>query len=204
MLSKRLEIEMDNLKIQPKQWIRYKCMSLMMHLRKRFRNIESEITYPGTKATDDVVDYGCGPGFNTIPLARDVVSDGVVYALDNNPNTIKEVVRKAKKLNLENIQTITSDYPEKIGDESIDIVFLHNVLPYVNAKDNTLAEIRRVLKPAGRLSYMSKKITHIVGNLETGETAMTDEELTRYLENNYPFKLIKQNNGHLIFEKRMN
>ena len=186
---------------QQKQWLAYKIMTCVMNMRKRFRNIEGEITFPGTKVSDTVLDYGCGPGFNTIPLARDVVRNGTVYALDNNPNAIKDIARKAQELNLKNIKTIVSEYPEGIGDESVDIVFLHNVLPYVKDKENTLAEIDRILKSEGRLSYISKRISHIVGSHETGEITMTDEKLTRYLETNYEFRLIKKENGQLIFEK---
>ena len=183
-------------------WIAYKTMTFVMNTRKRSRNIESEITFPGTRSSDIVVDYGCGPGFNTIPLARDIVKDGKVYALDNNPNAINDIVKKANALNLKNIETIASGYPEGISEESIDIVFLHNVLPYVRDKESVLAGIHRILKPQGRLSYMSKKIAHFVGNRETGETAMTDEELTRHLETNYRYKLIKKEKEHLVFEKQ--
>jgi hypothetical protein len=44
-------------------------------------------------------------------------------------------------------------------------------------------------------------MSHIMGSRETGEIAMTDEELTRHLVNNYRFRLIKRENGHLVFEK---
>jgi len=186
---------------QRRQWLAYNIMKFVMNMRKRFRNIDSEITFVGTKVSDTVLDYGCGPGFNTIPLARDVVRNGEVYALDNNPNAIKDIQRKAQDLNLKNIKTIVSEYPQGIGDESVDIVFLHNVLPYVKDKANTLAEIDRILKPEGRLSYISKKMSHLMGSRETGEIAMTDDELSMYLKTNYEFKLIKAENGHLVFEK---
>ena len=195
---------MINTNSQLMPWIAYKMMTFVMHIRKRFRNIESEITFPGTRSSDTVVDYGCGPGFNTIPLARDIVKNGKVYALDNNPNAINDIVRKANALNLKNIETIASGYPKGISEESIDIVFLHNVLPYIKDKESVLAGIHRILKPQGKLSYMSRKIAHAVGKRETGETAMTDEELTKYLETNYSYQLIKKDGGHLVFEKQEN
>ena len=40
-----------------------------------------------------VVDFGCGHGHYTIPVARVVQAEGRVYALDND----EEVIRKIKK-----------------------------------------------------------------------------------------------------------
>jgi ubiquinone/menaquinone biosynthesis C-methylase UbiE len=186
---------------QRKQRIAYTIMKGVMNVRKRFRNIDSEVNLAEPQDTDIVVDYGCGPGFNTIHLAKDLVRNGQVYALDNNPNAIKDIAQKSEELNLKNIKTIVAEFPEGVEDESVDIVFLHNVFPYIQDKETTLSEIYRILKPEGRLSYMSRRMSHIMGRRETGEIAMTDAELTRHLETSYNFELIQRANGHLIFEK---
>jgi hypothetical protein len=54
--------------------------------------------------------------------------------LDNNPNAIVDIKQRAQELCVENIETIVSEYPEGIDDESVDIVCLHNALPYVKDK----------------------------------------------------------------------
>jgi len=193
---------MSDTEQKPMPWIAYKIMTFVMTIRKKFRNIELEITFPGTKSSDIVIDYGCGPGFNTIPLAIDIVPNGKVYALDNSQDAINDIIKKAKKLYIENIETIASSYPKGISDGSIDVVYLHNVLPYIKDKEGVLTEIYRVLKPKGKLSYMSRKISHSAGKRETGEIAMTDEELTNHLAINNRYKLVQQENGHLVFEKQ--
>jgi ubiquinone/menaquinone biosynthesis C-methylase UbiE len=97
---------------------------------------------------------------------------------------------------LENIGTLLSDCNTKLEDKSIDIVYLHNTLPLVRDKENVLSEIHRVLKIGGRLSYMSRAISR-----SYGEDTIDAEKFKKLLVSNNKYKLSKEKNGHLIFEK---
>ena len=93
--------------------------------------------------------------------------------------------------------TILSDSNDiKLDDEIIDIVYLHNTLPLVRDKEKVLNEIYRVLKNGGKLSYMSHTISR-----SYGENAIDNEKLKSILLYNNKYELIKERNGHLIFEK---
>ncbi|MEA2038996.1 MAG: methyltransferase domain-containing protein, partial [Thermodesulfobacteriota bacterium] len=78
----------------------------------------------------------------------------------------------------------------------IDIVYLHNTLPLVKDKQRALDEITRVLKVGGKLSYMSRTFSRVVG-----KGSMNGERLKNNLEADNKFKLVREKNGHLIFEK---
>ena len=45
----------------------------------------------GLKPGQKVLEVGCGPGFFTIPAAKIVGAEGVVYALDVNPFAVEAV-----------------------------------------------------------------------------------------------------------------
>ncbi len=126
--------------------IMFKIMTTIMSVFKIFRNIEKEITFSELKIKDIVLDFGCGFGFNTIPAAKIVGSTGKIFALDINNNAIKIVRNKIVKYNLKNIETILSDCDTGLGDNTIDIVFLHNTFPMVENKKYVLKEIHRILK----------------------------------------------------------
>lgn len=183
-------------KQKPMPIIAFKIITLIMSIRKMFRNINEEVSLAGIKPGDYILDFGCGLGFNTLPAAYKVGNTGKAFALDINPRAIEIVKEKAKKYKLTNIKTILSDYDTKLKHKSIDIVYLHNTLPMVKNKKAVLNEIHRVLKINGRLSYMSRTFSRLAG-----KDTMTDQELKEHLEAENKFKLIKTKNSHFIFKK---
>ncbi len=178
--------------------ITFKIMTAIMSVRKLFRNIADEIKYVGIEPGYHILDFGCGPGFNTIPAAKIIGSNGTIYALDLHKQAADIIKKKAEKHKLKNIETIISDCETGLDDNTIDVVYLHNTLPLIKNKENVLDEIHRILKPDGKLSYMSRSISRI-----KGDDSMNDKQLTQYLEAENRFKLIKNKNNHLIFVKIM-
>lgn len=187
---------------EPSPWIGYQIMKFIMTVLKMTRNLSGEIILADPKPTDTVVDFGCGPGFNTIPLARDVVTQGKVYALDNSPDAIRDIHNLAIKNGIANIETIEGCYPEMINDASVDVVYLHNVLPFIKHRDDALSEIYRILKPGGRLSYISKRISRRVGRRSTGVRPYSNRRLREILEADGKYVLRNRERNHMVFEKQ--
>jgi ubiquinone/menaquinone biosynthesis C-methylase UbiE len=99
-----------------------------------------------------VVDYGCGPGRYTIPIAKVVGPKGKVFAIDVCLPAIKYVKKLAARDNLENIETILPEtYNTGIQDSSIDLVLLLDTLHLIKDHHVLLGEIHRILKPDGIL-----------------------------------------------------
>lgn len=99
-----------------------------------------------------VVDYGCGPGSFTIPVAELIGGKGRVFAVDIHPLAIESVRKKARERALENIETILVEgYDTGIGDSSIDRVLLIDTFAQIEDREALLREIHRVLKGEGLL-----------------------------------------------------
>ncbi len=179
---------------KPMSWLAFQVMSLMMTIRKRFRNIGEEINLAGIKKGLYVLDFGCGLGFNTIPAAKAVGKEGRVFALDISEQAISITTKKIRKHKLDNVELIQSDCDTGLKDRSIDLVYLHNTLPIVKEKQKVLDEITRVLKTGGRLSYMSR-----VGSRIYGQDIISDSKLKDMLSAD--FTLVTEKQGHLVFEK---
>ena len=98
------------------------------------------------------LDYGCGPGWFTLPAARIVGKEGKVYALDCIPRHLKIVDKKAREKGLSNIETILSDKKTGLPDECIDTIWMCDTLHEIRQKRVLLEELHRVLKAGGTLA----------------------------------------------------
>ncbi len=103
----------------------------------------------------DAVEFGCGYGTFTIPAAWMI--NGLIYALDIEPDMISVTENEAKKHGLSNVRAILRDFiadGSGLPDESVDYVMLFNIL-HLEKPMVLLKEAKRILKAGGILS-----ITH--------------------------------------------
>ncbi|MDO8460504.1 MAG: class I SAM-dependent methyltransferase [Nanoarchaeota archaeon] len=106
------------------------------------------------KEVRDIVDFGCGYGTFTIPAARMV--SGKVYAIDIEPEMVKETERKVRENRLSNVETILRYFVSDgsgLKDESVDYVMLFNIL-HVDKPEKLLREAYRILQVGGRLGII--------------------------------------------------
>ena len=101
-----------------------------------------------------VADLGAGSGFYSI-LASHMVPAGKVYAVEVVPDFIKTIQNKIKEQHIKNIDCILGDV-EKIGgtkikDGIVDRVIASNILFQAEDKSKFLDEMKRILKPGGRV-----------------------------------------------------
>jgi ubiquinone/menaquinone biosynthesis C-methylase UbiE len=99
-------------------------------------------------------DFGCGPGFFTIPLAERL-NKGLVYAIDIQKEPLSVLKSTALFKELDNIQIIHSDLEKpngsKIDDNFLDLVLLINILFKTENKFAIIKEAKRVLNKEGKL-----------------------------------------------------
>jgi ubiquinone/menaquinone biosynthesis C-methylase UbiE len=98
-----------------------------------------------------VVDYGCGPGLLGIELARRVGPSGHVHGVDLNAAFLQRAEKNAAAAGLASRMTFHHIVADRVPlpEASVDRVICKNVLEYVDDVVATLADFRRVLKPAG-------------------------------------------------------
>ncbi len=102
----------------------------------------------------NVADIGSGSGAYAI-AASEIIGDGVLYAVDVQKEMLSILDSEAKKLRLNNIRTIWGDVEReagtKIADSVIDACILSNVLFQIDNKDACIVEVKRILKPGGKV-----------------------------------------------------
>jgi SAM-dependent methyltransferase len=105
------------------------------------------------KPDDTVVDFGCGPGYFLIPLAK--VARRAI-GVDVSPRMLQKASTKAKKKGVR-IELLQSDGTGlKLEDNSVDLIFLNHVFHEVDDKPKVLGEFHRILKPSGRLAIVER------------------------------------------------
>jgi len=130
----------------------FKTLCLMYKFRDFFLPRKNVLKEVHIKPGFYILDYGCGPGSYSMLAAQLVGDSGKVYALDVHPLAIQRVGSAASRKGLTNIETIQSDCATGLEDESIDVVFLHDILHHLSEPDAVLGELHRVLKPGRILS----------------------------------------------------
>jgi len=102
---------------------------------------------------ESVLDVGCGTGTLAIAAKRHVGPTGSVYAIDASPEMIARASRKARKAGIEvlfkSALAEALPFPDAYFDAVLTTLMLHH-LPR-KARQQCAREIRRVLKPRGRV-----------------------------------------------------
>ena len=106
----------------------------------------------GVRSGHVVVDLGCGPGYLTRAIAREVGDGGHVHGVELNVEFVERARANAAEAGVDGSTTIHHVVDDRIpiGDGAVDRVLAKNVLEYVRDLAYTLGEMRRVLCSGGR------------------------------------------------------
>jgi SAM-dependent methyltransferase len=96
-----------------------------------------------------VVDLGCGPGSITLGLA----AESRVTGVDRDAGQIAMARDSARRTGRSTVDfVVASAYALPFDDGCVDVAFSHALFEHLAAPLEALAELRRVLKPGGRLA----------------------------------------------------
>ena len=167
--------------------------------RRKMQPPDKIISRSGIKKGMKILEVGCGSGAFTTFVARAVGDKGEVFALDIQPEMLKQIENKLKlpeNRDIKNIQLIEGDALNiPLEDNSFDLVYTITVFQEIPDKNKALKEMKRVLKPKGILAiteflpdpdYPLKSTTVKIG---TSEGFILDEVEGNFW--NYTVRFIK-------------
>lgn len=106
------------------------------------------------KSGSAVLDVGCGAGLDLLVAARNVGPAGRVCGIDLTEEMLvkaRENVRQSGCDNIEMVRVETEEIPYR--EKTFDVVISNGVINLSPHKLQLFKEIRRVLKPGGRLQF---------------------------------------------------
>ena len=118
-----------------------------------------------------VADFGTGTGFYALAAARMVLPEGKVYAVEVQKDLLERLKKEAVESGFHNISVVWGDI-EKLGgshlkDFSVDAVFVSNVLFQAEDRSGLAKEVKRILKPDGKVLLIDWSEGGILGGPST-------------------------------------
>jgi ubiquinone/menaquinone biosynthesis C-methylase UbiE len=106
----------------------------------------------GAKPGMSVADIGAGTGLFTMLFANAVKPNGSVVAVDISPAFVEYIQDTAKKRRMRNVTAVVGNGTDVgLPDASVDLAYLSDVYHHFERPAETLASIRKALKPGGRM-----------------------------------------------------
>lgn len=101
------------------------------------------------------VDYGCGMGFFTLPLAKMVGPAGKVIAVDVQRKMLDGMLKRARRAGLsDRIESVQVNGSGPIIKEPVDFVAALNVVHELPDAESFFSEMSNIIKPEGKLLIM--------------------------------------------------
>ncbi len=152
-----------------------------------------------------VCDLGCGNGYYSLMMAKEVAPDGKVLAVDIQPEMLHLLELRAKELGTDNLEPILSSVVDpNLPADSVDLLLMVDVYHEFSHPEQMLAGIRQSLKDTGLVAlaeYREEDPNVPIKPLHK----MSKRQIMREYQAN-GFRLAKQYDGlpwqHLMFFER--
>lgn len=130
----------------------------------------------GLRAGMRMVEIGCGSGFFSFPAAEIVGTEGFVWGIDINPEFLDYCNTKAKEGNVTNVAFLKGEESKiPMEDATADAVLLALVLHELRDPKEYFREIKRIMKPGGKVFVIEWQKKAMQGGPSLDERIGADE-----------------------------
>jgi ubiquinone/menaquinone biosynthesis C-methylase UbiE len=106
----------------------------------------------------NIADIGSGGGYFALRFAESVGIEGLVFAVDTNPEFLEIIRSRAKEKGLHNVRTILiTEDKISLPENSLDFIFMRNVFHHLPNRVEYLKKLRSALKPEGKAAVVEHK-----------------------------------------------
>lgn len=129
----------------------------LMDKPDRILKINEVIEKLRLKPGDIVADVGSGSGSFSIPMAKAIAPNGILYAVDIDQKMLDYVAERAKKENVTNLRTVLGEYDDpKLPVKNVDVAFFHRTLHMIEHRQAYVNTTAKYLNADGRIVVIEK------------------------------------------------
>ena len=152
-----------------------------------------------------VCDLGCGNGYWTLPMARDVGAEGRVLAVDIQREMLQKLRERSARIKLNNIEPILGVVNDpRLPKAEVDLVLMVDVYHEFSHPESMLWSIRRSLNPEGVVALLEYREEDPSVPIKPLHKMSKSQIMKEYQANG--FKLVREYNKlpwqHLMFFAR--
>ena len=115
------------------------------------RVVEALELSPGAR----VADLGAGGGYFTFRLANAVGPDGVVFAIDVDPEMLTYLEERVAEDQIDNVKVVEATYDDaRIPEGGADLVFTVNTYHHISDRQAYFQKLAGSLRPGGRVAIV--------------------------------------------------
>jgi SAM-dependent methyltransferase len=104
-----------------------------------------------------VADIGAGTGYFSARLAN-MLKNGRVYAVDIEPGMVKHLAERAKREGLANLVPVAGAAESPRLPAKVDLALLVDVYHHVDDRERYFRDLRKSLKPGGRVAIIDFRL----------------------------------------------
>lgn len=167
----------------------------------------ASVSFKQLKITEGmtVCDLGCGNGYWTLPMARDVGETGKVLAVDIQREMLHKLNVRASERELKNIEPILGDVDDpNLPTGEVDLLLMVDVYHEFSHPESMLWEIRNSLNPKGVVALLEYREEDPKVPIKPLHKMSKQQIMKEYEANG--FKLVREFNElpwqHLMFFAR--
>jgi 2-polyprenyl-3-methyl-5-hydroxy-6-metoxy-1,4-benzoquinol methylase len=116
--------------------------------------VDQVIASLGVREGMRIADLGSGSGLFTRPLAKQVGSSGVVYAVDVDEKLLDHVLKTSTEKGLTNVRPILADANDAQLPEPVDLITIIDTLHHIPAPSEYVKGLRKYLRKGGRVAII--------------------------------------------------
>ena len=123
----------------------------------RVLKVDEVVAKLALKPGDIVADVGSGSGIYSIPMAKAIAPNGILYAVDIDQAMLDHVAGRAKEAGVTNLRTVLGEYDDpKLPVKNVDVAYFQRTLHMIEHRQAYLNATVKYLKPDGRVVVIDK------------------------------------------------
>ena len=127
------------------------------------------------KPGQTVGDLGAGSGLFARPIAKQLGTKGIVYAIDIDPGLLKHIEKTAAEQKITNIKTVLATEDDPKLPVKVDLIIIFDTVHHISNQATYLKGLRQYLKPNGRVAIIDFSETWPAGH-ESMKYSLSDLE----------------------------